>query len=214
MSYYFPEGSKFYYSTTFAAPKSITAISNASPAVATAAAHGYVDGGELLIASGWDDVNDTVFKADQLTADTFGLVDLDATNTDFFPAGTGGGTARLISDWTEIPQILTVDNSGGDPKFATVAPLARRNALNVPIGFNPESLTLSLGHDPANATYKAMLGIARVLTKCAFKQVIPGGAVTYGFGYMIVSERAKMSAGNANTVSCAISILGRSISYA
>lgn len=211
--YYFPEGSKFYYSTTFAAVKTITGLTNASPAVATATAHGYADDAEVLITSGWDDVNDSVFKVDSLTADTFSLVDQDTTNTDFYPAGTGTGTASLISAWTEVPQILTLDNSGGDVKYGTVAPLGKRNSLNVPIGFNPETLTLTLGHDPANATYKAMLVIGRVLTRCAFKQVIPGGGVTYGYGYMVTSERAKQTPGQANSVPVAISIQGRSISY-
>lgn len=214
MAYYFPEGSKFYYSTTFAAAKTITGLTNASPAVATSVAHGYADNDEILVASGWDDVNDSVYKIDQLTADTFSLVDLDTLDTNFFPAGTGIGSAYKISAWTEIPQILSIANQGGDPKFATVSPLARRNAINVPIGFNPESLTLTLGHDPANATYKAMLGIGRVRTKCAFKQVIPGGLITYGYGYMSTSQRANMNSGNANTVSCALTILGTSMSYA
>lgn len=213
MAYYFPEGGKFFYSTTFAAAKTISAVTNANPAVCTSTAHGYADGDIVLISSGWDDVNDSVFKIDQLTADTFSLVDQDTSNTDFFPAGTGIGTAKLISGWTEIPQILTLENSGGDVKYATVAPLSKRNALNVPIGFNPETLTLNLGHDPANATYKAMLTLGRSLTKCAFKQTIPGGGTTYGYGFMVTSERAKQSAGNANTVPVAISIQGRSISY-
>ena len=38
--YYFPEGSKVYYSTTFAAAKHITGSTNAPPAVATSVAHG------------------------------------------------------------------------------------------------------------------------------------------------------------------------------
>ena len=40
MSYYFPEGTKLYYSVTFAATKTITALSNASPAAATSTNHG------------------------------------------------------------------------------------------------------------------------------------------------------------------------------
>lgn len=213
MAYYFPEGGKFYYSTTFAGAKTISALTNASPAVATATAHGYADGDAVLVTSGWDDVNESVFKVDQLTTDTFGLVDLDTVDTNFFPVGTGTGTAQLVSGWTEIPQILTISNSGGDAKFATVAPLARRNAMNIPIGFNPETLTITMGHDPANAIYKAMLSIGRSLTKCAFKQVVPGGLITYGYGYMVASARAQQSAGNANSVTVALSILGRSISY-
>lgn len=213
MSYFFPEGGKFYYSTTFAAAKTITALTNASPAVASSTAHGYSDGDEVLIASGWDDVNDSVYKVDQLTADTFSLVDLDTTNTDFFPVGTGTGTAKKISSWVEVPQILTISTSGGEPNFAEVRPLARRNSLKVPIGFNAESITMEIGLDPTNATYKAMLALGRVSTKCAFKQVVPGGLTTYGYGYMITGQRGKMQAGNAITASVALTMLGTSMSY-
>jgi hypothetical protein len=43
MSYYFPEGSKFYFSSTFGAAKTATAVSNANPAVVTSTAHALVD---------------------------------------------------------------------------------------------------------------------------------------------------------------------------
>ena len=49
MAYYFPEGSKFYFSKTFAAAKTISAITNANPAVATSTSHGYVNGDEILL---------------------------------------------------------------------------------------------------------------------------------------------------------------------
>ena len=52
MSYNSPEGSKFYFSTTFAAAKTVTAASNANPAVLTSVAHGYSDGDEFLFTSG------------------------------------------------------------------------------------------------------------------------------------------------------------------
>jgi len=48
MAYHFPAGTKAYYSTTFAGAKTVTGITNASPAVATSVAHGYTDGDPLL----------------------------------------------------------------------------------------------------------------------------------------------------------------------
>lgn len=214
MAYYFPEGSKFYFSQTFAAAKTITALSNASPAVATSTAHGYSDNDEILLTSGWEDATDTVFKVDQLTADTFSLLGLNSTDTDFYAAGTGTGTAEKISGWTEIPQVLTIATNGGDARFTTIQPIARRNAINVPTGFNPTSITLTLGHDPSNASYATMLDISRALTKVAFKMVLSGGAVTYGYGYMSVSEAPSLNVNQANQVTAALTLLGRSISYA
>lgn len=213
MSYFFPEGSKFYFSTTFASAKTITALTNADPAVATSVAHGYSDLDEILLSSGWEDATDTVFQVDQLTADTFEIEGLNSVDTNFYATGTGTGTAQKISGWTEIPQVLTIATQGGDARFTTISPIARRNSINVPTGFNPTSILLTLGHDPANANYKTMLGISRALTKVAFKMVLSGGSVTYGYGYMSVSEAPSLNVNQANTVSAAISLLGRAISY-
>lgn len=214
MSYFFPEGSKLFFSNTFASPKTVTAVSNASPAVATSVAHGFVDGDELLFTSGWEDATDSIFKADQLTADTLGLLGLNTLNQSFFPAGTGTGTLSKVSNWTEIPQVLGVSTSGGDARFTTISPLAKRNDINVPTGFNAMSMTVTMGHDPSNANYQTMLDISRTLSKVAFKLVLSGGAVAYGYGYLSTSEAPAMSKGQANQVNAAITFLGRFISYA
>lgn len=213
MSYFFPEGSAQQFSQTFAGAKTITILSNANPAVATSVAHGYTTGDEILLTSGWEDATDTVWKIIVLTADTFSITGLDASNTSFYPIGTGVGTAQKISGWTAIPQVLTISSSGGDARFTDVAPLSKRNAIKIPTGFNATSITLSLAHDSTQAGYITMLGISRNLSKVAFKQVISGGAVTYGYGYMSVSEMPKMNQNQVNTVDAAMTILGRSISY-
>lgn len=214
MSYYFPEGSKFYFSNTLAAAKTVTAVSNASPAVATSTAHGFADGDELLFTSGWEDATDSVFKADQLTADTFGILGLNAVNTAFYPAGSGTGTVQKVSNWVEIPQVLTISTNGGDARFTTIEPLAKRNAINVPTGFNAMSVSVTMGHDPANANYQQMIDIARGLSKVAFKMVLSGGATAYGYGYMSVNEAPSLNRNQANQVTAALTFLGRFMSYA
>lgn len=214
MAYYFPEGSKFYFSTTFGAAKSVTAVSNASPAVATSTAHGLLDGDEVIFTSGWEDATDTVFRVDQLTADTFALMGLNTTDTSFYPSGSGIGNVKKVSTWIEIPQVLSISTSGGDARFTTISPLAKRNDINVPTGFNAMSITVTMGHDPANANYQQMLDIARSLSKVAFKMVLSGGAVGYGYGYMSVSEAPQLNRNQANQVSAAITLLGRFMSYA
>jgi hypothetical protein len=215
MAYAFPEGSKFYFSETFAAPKTITVMTNASPTVATSVAHGFVDGDELLLTSGWEDATDTVFKADALTADTFSLLDLDTTDTNFYtPGGGANSTVKKISAWTEIPQVLTIATSGGDARFTTIQPLARRNAINIPTGFNATTITLTLGHDPSLANYKTLVAIGRRLSPVAFKMVLSGGFVSYGYGHVSVSEQPSLNVNQANQVSAAFTLAGRSISYA
>ena len=213
MGLFFPEGSSLQFSQTFAGAKVITALSNASDAVATSVAHGYTTGDEILLTSGWEDATLTVFKVEVLTADTFKILGLDTTNVSFFPAGGGLGSAQKISGWTTIPQVLTVGSSGGDARFTDVPLLGRRNAVRIPTGFNATSINLTLAHDASQAAYKTMLAISRNLSNVAFKQVISGGAVTYGYGNMSVSELPRLNNNQVNEVSAALGLLGRAISY-
>lgn len=214
MSFYFPEGSKFYFSRTFAAAKTISAFTNDNPGEATSAAHGFSNGAELLITSGWEDLNESVVRAAAVTTNTFDAEGVDTTDLDFYPAGSGTGTASLISSWVEIPQILTPSTSGGDARFTTIALLSRRNDINVPTGFNPQSITLTMAHDPANANYKTMIEVSRRLEQVAFKVVIGGGMVGYGFGYLSVSEMPQLNRNQVNQVNASFSLSGKLITYA
>lgn len=213
MSYFFPEGSSQQFSQTLAGALTVSAITNANPAVATSTAHGLTTGDEILFTSGWEDATDSVFKVTVLTANTFSIDGLDTSNTNFFAAGAGVGTVQKISGWTAMPQVLTINTSGGDARFTDVNPLSKRNGIKIPTGFNATAITLTLAHDASLAAYKTMVGISRALSKVAFKQVISGGAVTYGYGYMSVSEMPKLNVNQVNSVDAAMTILGRSISY-
>lgn len=213
MAYSLPEGSSQQFSNTLAAAKTITAITNANPAVATCTAHGYTTGDEIMLSSGWEDATDSVYKIESVDANSFKILGLDSTNTSFFPAGSGGGSAQKLSAWTAIPQVLTISASGGDARFTDVNPLAKRNGIRIPTGFNATSVTLSLGFDATNASYKTMVGISRSLSKVAFKQVLSGGSVQYGWGYLTVSEFPKLNNNQVNTVDAALTFLGRTMSY-
>lgn len=213
MAYYYPEGSKIYYSSTFATAKTVSAVTNASPAVATSTAHGYSDLDPILFNSGWEDAADTIWEVDSQTADTFNITGLDASSTTYYPAGTGIGTAQKVSSWVEVPQILDISSTGGGPKYGTVSPLSRRNDIKTPIGFEAMSIDIGLGYDATNATWQSMLGLTRTFTKVAIKIVVPGGGRLYGYGNLIASEMVEITKGNALKVKAAISLDGRMIGY-
>lgn len=215
MSYGFPEGSAFQFSafSGFAAAKNVTIATNANPSVLTSVAHAYVDNDELLFLSGWEDASDTIYRADQLSVDTLSLLGLDTTDTSLYPTGAGIGTLQKVGTWTTIPQVLTINTSGGDPKFTTISPLARRTAINVPTGFNPTTITLTLGYDPANAVFQTMRGLSRTLSKVGFKMLLAGAGTTYGFGYLAVSEVPTLNQGQANQITAVFTLLGKAMAY-
>lgn len=213
MALFFPEGSSQQFSQTFAGAKVITAMTNAYPCVATCAGHGYVTGDPILLSALWEDATDSVYEVEVVDANSFKILELDTSDTNFFPAGSNTGSAQKVSGFTAVPQVLTISGSGGDARFTDVQLLAKRNAIKVPTGFNATTVTMSLAHDANNAAYKTMLNISRALRKVAFKQVIAGGARTYGYGYLSVSEMPKLNSNQVNAVDAAMALLGRAISY-
>ena len=214
MAFNFPEGAKFYFSQTFGTAQTVSAITNADPAVCTSTGHTLIDDDEVLLTSGWEDATDTVFKVDQLSSSTFSLLEFNTTDTTWYSPGGGVGTAQKITGWVEIPQVLTISTSGGDPRYTEVNLLSRRNGLSIPTGFNPAQVDLTLAHDPANLNYKQMLQVTRSLKKVAFKLLLGGGSTSYGYGYMAVSETPQMNSNQVNQVSASFTMLGRTISYA
>lgn len=213
MAYSTPAGTKFYVSSTFASAKTISALTNANPASATSTSHGYSTNDEVVLTSGWEDVTDTVFKVTSVDANTFTLQGLDASNTNIYAAGAGTGSARKISGWVEIPQVLSISPSGGDGKNITVSPLGRRQGLLLPDGFNPASNTLTLGYDPSQSNWSTLMGLSRTTTLVAYKQVRGNGNVTYGYGYIQIAEQVTQQSGSADTVACQILLQGRPIAY-
>lgn len=215
MSYSSPAGTKFYISSTFASAKTASNATNANPCVITSSSHGYVDDNEVLIASGWDEIANMVVRVNQTDSNTFELKGVDTSSTTLFAADGGdASTFQLVSSWIEIPQVLTINPSGGDMKTIAVNPVGRRNGLVLPDGFNPATIGFTIGHDVSLSNWSTLQNLSRTQTLVAYKSLKPNGAATYGYGYFIMSEVVKMQSGQADSVDAAFFAQGRLISYA
>lgn len=213
MAYTFPEGTKVFYSNTLATAKNATAVTNGAPAVATSVAHGYIDSDPVLFSSGWEEATDTVFEVDQLTADTYSFLGLDASDTNLYASGTGTGTTQKITNWVEMQQVLNITASGGTPKYGTVSPIGSRMDKKFVIGYDAAALEIKVGYDASSAPQKAMTALARVYAKVAVKLVLPGGGRIYGYGNLTASEFPEISRGNAMQISVGVGFDGRAIGY-
>jgi hypothetical protein len=215
MSYTTPAGTKFYVTSTFAAAKTATNVTNGNPAVVTSTSHGYVDGDIVRVNSGWEEITDMLVKVDQSDTNTFSLVGVNTVNSDLHVADGGdSSTFYLASSWVEIPQVLTISPSGGDMKTVSVNPLARRNGFVLPDGFNPVTIGFTIGHDVSLSNWDTLLNLSRTQTLVGYKSVKPNGAVTYAYGYFIMSEVVKQSSGAVDFVDASFFAQGRTISYA
>lgn len=213
MAYYPVQGSRCYVQSTIASAVTITDITNASPPVVTAASHGYVDNDEVLHLVGWEDFNYSVFRVNQLTTNTYSLDGYDASNTDWYPAGSDTGTAQKITAWTEIGQVLGIQSSGGGVRNITIQPYDKRNPVNIPIGFEASTLSFTLGYDPSQASQVALLAASRTLAKRAVKFALSGGGYAYCYGTVAMNPIPNFNPNGVLEATVAISIDGLFTSY-
>jgi hypothetical protein len=212
MSYFLPDGAKLYMNTTFDAAKTVSAVTNANPAVATSTAHGLANGDELLFTSGWEDATDSIWRGAGVATNTINLEGLDASNTTNYTAGGGVGTVAKVTGWTELQQWLESADQGGGARFVDVNPISRRNGIKLPAGFEAAAFELQFGYDQALASQIAMIAASRTGTKKAFKVVAPG-MVGYFYGYMSFNEMPTLGKGSVMSARASVAVLGRFTSY-
>lgn len=209
-----PTGTTFYVASALAAAKAVSGISNATEAVVNATAHGLTTGDDILLSSGWGRLNLRAFKVTVVTPDTFKLNGEDTTNTDFFPAGSGGGSFRKVNAYTQITQVLTVNTSGGEPKSANYKYMEADVEYSVNDGFTASSATMELDAD-SNATdgYKACRTLTAVQSVTVVKSVTRNGGVVLRPCTVALNEDVIMADGQINKVRLALNGTGKISRY-
>lgn len=148
MSFRLPNGSTFDFAATYSPEVTVTSISNANPAIASATAHGFAQGDIVVLTSGWVKLTGRAFKVGTVTTDTFQLLGVDTTSTQRYPAGTSAGTAKSVETWVNIPQITEVASSGGEQQFYQFGFLEEDEDRQIPTTKSPSTLTLTVADDP------------------------------------------------------------------
>ena len=170
-----PKGSTYAIPTTFGSPITVTAVTNATDAVCTAVGHGLVDGDIVEFSSGWSKANRRVFKVDQLTVDTFALSGCDSSNTALFPAGSGVGTVKKLSDWVQVQKVMSPSMSGGEPKNVTYEFIEDENEYTIFNGWSAMTYTLEIDDDTTTAGYTALMAQSEVQTDTVLRILKKGG---------------------------------------
>jgi len=127
--------------SALAAAKTISAITKASPGVATSTAHGYSNGDIVFLTiSGMYQLNDKPVRVANVTANTFELEGIDTTLFDTFSSGT----AEKVTLGTSITTATTVSSSGGNFDFIDSTTIHANSKSQLP-GL-PEATTFTMDH--------------------------------------------------------------------
>ena len=200
--------------TAFAAAKTVSAISNAAEASVSCTAHGYSVGDIVQLYSGWGRLNRRAVRVKSATTDAFVAELIDTTNTEFFPTGSGGGTVRKVTTFTQIPKYLNPTQSGGDPKNVTVRFMDEDVDTNLNDGFNAVTESFEIDADQfGTSSYNALRTLSDVQTDTILKKTLKSGAVIFTPCTVSLNENPKLSSGSIMTNVVSINGNGRITRY-
>lgn len=165
------QGSKLEINTSTAGAKTLTAITQANPAVFTSAAHGLQKGDVVTIASvvGMTQINGFTGVVQYTTTNTFVLQGVDSTG---YTAYSSGGTATPVA-WTQIANIKSFSGMDGTAAVIDVSNL-QSTAKEKLMGLQDEGgFSVELDLDPADAGQVAVLASRTAQSKKQYRLTLP-----------------------------------------
>lgn len=205
-----PDGTIYSIATKMDAPVAVSALSNAVEAVYTASGGSLAAGDVVVVQSGWSKLNDRVAKIGAANK----LANIDTSDTELYPAGSGGGSLIKASDFVQISQVLSSETSGGEQQFTTYSFLEDDFERQIPTRNSPVTLTLNIADDPTLAGYKAIEKAAESRKAYVIKARLPKGSEIYYYAYISLNQTPSMTKSEVMAVTSTVSLVSRPTRYA
>ncbi len=208
-------GAQFAISTVLAAAVPITAISNASPPVATTASPPALNAVTLL-TSGWPSLTGRVVRAGSPLANSFTLLGLNTVDVSQYQPGEGAGVFQVASGFIGLSKVVQVAKSGGEQNFAT------RQYIEDPTGTQVQfptyksaiSFQMELDYDPSLPWFAALVELNRTRGVTVLREVLPGGDTILYPGTVSFDDVPSKSVNEVMGVTATFSLTAPPIRYA
>lgn len=211
---FLPNGSTISISNGFGSAKTISAITNADPGVASSTSHGLSDGTYVVVSSGWVKLDGRVVRVDNSATNAFDLEGIDTTSTTNYPAGAGTGTAKAVSGWTQIVGILDSSSSGGEQNYWTGAPLESDRELRIPTTKSAAGIDLEVSDDPSAPFYDIVKAANDDREPRAILLTLANGAKVLYYAYVSMGIIPSLNRDNPMTVRVTLSLISDPVRYA
>lgn len=177
MSITLSTGSVIAIASTYGSSSTMSAINNAAEAVATlGGGHGVVVGDYLEVTSGWDRLNKRIVRAKVVATNDITFEGIDTTNTTRYPTGTGTGSIRRITAWTNLSQVQGVEPGGGEQQYADITTIADLVQKQIPTTRAPVTVSMTVFDDPALAYYAVVRAAAEAALETAVRFTFPNSS--------------------------------------
>ena len=157
MGYKLSNGGTFQHAATYAIALPFSAITNATEAVATVTGSTLAAGDIVLLTSGWSRLDNKLVRVKTATATAITLEQIDTTNKEVFPEGSGAGTLKKVLTWVQIPQVQDVAFAGGEQNYLDVVFLEDDQGKQIPTDKSAASMVLTIADDPVQAFNAVLL---------------------------------------------------------
>lgn len=207
-------GTQVAIASTYGTGFTVTAITNANPAVATlSASHGVIVGDFIEITSGWDLLDKRIFRVSVVATNDVTLEGLNTVSTSDYPTGSGTGTGREITAWTSVTQIQSLGTSGGDLAFADITTIADRTQKQVPTTRSPQQIDLTVFDDPALGWYSTVSTASDSNAVTGMRIVFPNGSRLLANGYWSLQKTPTIAANAPLTAQIGFSSVAAPVRY-
>lgn len=208
-------GARYAISTTLAAAVPITAISNANPAIASAAVLP-VANDILVLASGWSLLNGQVAKALSPAAGSFTLAGINTLNAGNYPTGEGAGAYQVAGTFVGLSKVVNIVKNGGEQNYATRQYVEDPNGVQVqfPTFRSAINYQISMDYDPSLPWFAALLAADAAKNPVVLRETLPGGDIIYRAGLLSFDEEPSKDINDVMTVIAGFSVQSKPIRYA
>jgi hypothetical protein len=209
-----PNGATIAIGSAYGATKTLSAFSNANPGVATLeASHGVIVGDVFEITSGWSRANGNVYRASAVATNDVSVEGLNTSSTTRFPAGSGTGSIREVSAWTQITQILETSTSGGEQQFVTYSFLEDDAEHQIPTVKSPITFKFKVGDDASLAHYAVLAAADADRQQRAVRVVLPSGSVIYWSAYITLQKTPSLAKNEVMGLEVTMSLINEVTRY-
>lgn len=209
-----PNGAIIYIASGYGAVKAMSAVSNTNPAVATLeASHGVLAGEYLEVTSGWSRLTNKIVKAGTVSVNDVPLLGINASSTALYPAGSGAGSVREISGWTQLQQVLETSSSGGDQQFKEYQFLEADASVRIPTSKNAAGLSIKIADDPTLAGYILASAANDDRDPRAVRIVLPNGSELLYNVYISLNKTPTLTVNDVMSCEVTLSLLAEPVRY-
>lgn len=214
MAVYLPNGSLVAIASGYGSDLTVSAISNANPAVATSAAHGLANGDFIEVTSGWEKLTERITRVASSLTGTFAFEGIDSTLTSQYPAAGGAGTVREISGWTQLTQIINTSSSGGEQQFANYQFLSSNTEKSIPTNKTAARLVLTVADDPTLAGYQLAQVADADRNPRAVRITLPTGQILLYNAYVSIAVAPSLNSNEVMSTPITLALLSDPVRYA